>query len=72
VESRQDISHEAHELHTSTTRAVLAGSKPLLAHSPDQAFVSTNLPKVLPPLREELALWKVFISDEIESILKDE
>jgi hypothetical protein len=72
VTSRQDISREAHELHTPSVRAVFAALKPPLTHSADENFVSTSLPNVLPPSRGELALWRAFLSDEIEAILKGE
>jgi hypothetical protein len=43
------------------------------AASPSQQIpVSTNLPEALPPMREELALWRAFLSDEIEAILRDD
>jgi hypothetical protein len=72
VTSRQDISRDAHNPPSSMRRAVLADSIPSAAHSSDHASASINLPKALPPSREELALWRAFLSDEIEAILRDE
>jgi hypothetical protein len=37
-----------------------------------QIVVSTTIPKTLPPLREELALLRAFLSDEIAAILRGE
>jgi hypothetical protein len=34
--------------------------------------IKSNLPEHLPPLREEIALWRAFLSEEIEAILRDE
>jgi hypothetical protein len=37
-----------------------------------QIRVVTNLPPVLPNLKEELAIWRAFLADEIDKILYDD
>jgi hypothetical protein len=35
-------------------------------------IVRTNLPSSLPPCKSELALWRAFLAEEIDAILRDE
>ena len=40
--------------------------------APLTPLVMTNLPKRLPAMRDELAIWRAFLSNEIDAILRDQ
>jgi hypothetical protein len=36
-----------------------------------QVYVTTNLPKCLSAMRDELSIWRAFLSREIDAIMRD-
>jgi hypothetical protein len=51
--------------------AVAAASRRPLGASAN-VTVATNLLKRLPPTRDEIAIWRAFLSDEIDAIMRDD
>ena len=51
---------------------LLGAHRAARADKPGSVRVVSDLPYRVPPLRDELALWRAFLSDEIEVILKGE
>ena len=46
-------------------------SRPCIMRIPGPAIL-TDLPKRAPAMRDELAIWRAFLSDEIDAIMCDE
>lgn len=53
---------------------VIPFATPAAAAPPDVARITilTDLPKRVPAMRDEIAIWKAFLSDEIDSIMRGE
>ena len=45
---------------------------PQLVNDNEEIAVVTDLPKRLPLTRDELAIWRAFLSNEIDAIMRDE
>jgi hypothetical protein len=72
VQTEHGISREQRSGGAKAERASRAICAQSSVPASSQIVVSTNLPKALPPLRDELALWRAFLSEEIGAILRDE
>jgi hypothetical protein len=72
VQTEYGISHDQRRGGAKAEHASRAIGAQSSVQVSSQILVSTNLPRALPPLRDEIALWRAFLSEEIGAILREE